>query len=294
MTSNMTKAKLARWTGIWLAAAAVTQGHRGLAQSFEPVAHLRRLEQGLGPNMPTQFEHIASGMLYFWLGLLLVQGFAMLEGSVRQHYQDRSLPTEQILVWLLSCIAIPIVLHQWANWSPLWILSAALADLSVIAFIAAPARVIDTMRRHPMGMSLFVSLIVWNAFGLSWGLGQHIHHTQTTEIITMQVLASLSGLLGAFLLTSMVILMRRSARYTAIVLNAGMLLGLLMVVAAAVLAPRDPAVFRLPQDAALMAALNERLNWLNVVTFSGLGVFAVCLLGRTRRFLVRSRKASSI
>lgn len=290
----MTKAKLAFRTAIWLAAAAVTLAHRGLAQSFAPVAHLRQLEKGLGPNMPTQFEHLASGMLYFWLGLLLVQGIAMLEGSVRQHYQDRSLPIEQILVWLLSCVAFPVVLWHWANWSPLWMLSAALADLTLIAFIAAPARVIDTMRRYPKGMSLFISLVVWNTFGLSWGLGQYIDHTQTTEIIIMQLLASLSGLLVAMLLTIVVVRMRGSSRYAAMGSNAGMLLGLLMVVAAAVLAPRDPAVFRLPQDAALMQAFNERLNWLNVVTFSGLGLFAVCLLGRMRRWLIRGRKASSI
>lgn len=278
----MTKEKIAFRTGIWLVAAAVTQAHRGLAQSFEPVTRLRQAELGLGPNMPTQFEHIASGMLYFWLGLLLVQGIAMLEGRVRQHYQNRSLPKDQFLVWLLGCAAIPVVLHDWVNWSPLWMLSAALVDLVLLAFMSAPARVIDTIRRHPMGMALFLSMVVWNTFGLSWGLGQHIRHTQTTEIITMQLLASLAGLLVALLMTIVIGRMKTSSRYTNMVLNAGMFLGLFMVIAAAALAPRAPVVFRIPQDAALMAAFNERLNWIDVANLGGIGIFAVCLVVRMR------------
>ncbi|MFC7633317.1 hypothetical protein [Paraburkholderia humisilvae] len=206
----MTRRKLAFHAGIWVAAAVVTQAHRGLAQSFEPVTRLRHAERGLGPNMPAQLEHIASGMLYFWLGLLLVQGLAMLEGSVRKHYQNRSFPADQILAWLLVCAAFPVVLHHWANWSPLWMLSAALTDLAVIAFMSAPARVMDAMRRHPLATALFISLVVWNTFGLSWGLGQHIYHTQTTEIITMQLLASLSGLLFAWLLTIVLCRMKTS------------------------------------------------------------------------------------
>lgn len=294
MTRNMTKEKFAFRTGIWLVAAAVTQAHRGLAQSFEPITRLRQVELGLGPNMPTQFEHIASGMLYFWLGLLLVQGIAMLEVRVRQHYQNRSLPKGKFLAWLLGCAAIPVVLHDWVNWSTLWMLSAALADLTLIAFMFAPARVIDAMRRHPLATALFISLLVWNTFGLSWGLGQHNRNTQTAEIITMQLLASLSGLLVALLMTIVIGRMKTSSRYTGIVLNAGMVLGLFMVIVAAVLAPRAPVVFRLPQDAALMAAFNERLNWIDFASFSGLGVFAVCMLERMRRLLVRSRKEPSI
>lgn len=243
MTRNMTKKTLVfRWV-IWGAAAAATMAHRGLARSFEPITSLRQEELGLGQNMPTQFEHFASGMLYFWFGLLLVPVIAMLEGSVKQHYQNRSLPKDQFLAWLLGCAAIPVVLHHWANWSPLWMLSAAWADLILLAFMSAPARVIDVIRRHPTGMALFISLIVWNAFGLSWGLGQHIRQTQSTEIITMQLLASLSGLLVALLMSIVIGRMKKPSRYTGMVLNVGMFLGLCMVIAAAALAPRAPEVY---------------------------------------------------
>lgn len=238
----MTKKSLAfRWV-IWGAAAAVTIAHRGLARSFEPITSLRQAELGLGPNMPTQFEHFASGMLYFWLGLLLVPVIAMLEDSVKQHYQNRSLSKDQFLAWLLGCAAIPVVLHHWANWSPLWMLSAALADLSVLAFMSAPARVIDVTRRHPTGIALFISLIVWNAFGLSWGLGQHIRQTQTNEIIAKQLLASLSGLLVALLMSIAFRRLKTTSRYTDLVLNVGMFLGLCIVIAAAALAPHAPEV----------------------------------------------------